>query len=173
MSTQLPASEGLPASVVAIATAAAKAHGVDPALVLAVIWVESRGNALAVSAKGARGLMQLMPATSKDLGVVDAFDPAQNVDAGTRYLKRLLAKYGAERAALAAYNWGPGNVDRTGGKLPEQVETYVQRVLERRGGRGQLDSPFSLSSSGVLCSLRCPSCADELVLELSLKRGGA
>lgn len=169
MSAQLPASE-LPASVVAIANAAARAHGVDPALVLAIIWVESRGNALAVSPKGARGLMQLMPATAKDLGV-DALDPAQNVDGGTRYIKRLLAKYGDERRALAAYNWGPGNVDRTGGKLPEQVETYVQRVLERRGGR-EAGDPFSLSSS-LLCSLRCPSCADALVLELSLKRGGA
>ena len=174
MSAQLPAADGLPASVVQIARAAAQTHGVDPSLVLAVIWVESRGRSEAVSPVGARGLMQLMPQTAKDLGV-DPTNPVQNVDGGVRYLKRMLAKYGDnERAALAAYNWGTGNVDRAyeaGRKWPDQVETYVQRVLTRRGGGRESAAPFSRPpSAALLCSLHCPSCGGDVVLELTLRR---
>jgi hypothetical protein len=118
-----------------LATAAALRHGLDPELVLAVIAVESGFQPAAVSPKGAQGLMQLMPATARSLGVTDALDPAQNVDGGARYLKQLVAEQrGDLTRALAAYNAGPGAVKRHGG-VPPYKETlhYVKRVLRRYG----------------------------------------
>jgi len=113
--------------------AAAGRYGVDRALLMAVIDVESGGNALAVSPKGARGLMQLMPATGAMQGASDLFDPAQNVLAGARLLDSLLATYGEITLALAAYNAGEGAVKKYGGTIPPYAETqrYVQRVLAR------------------------------------------
>jgi soluble lytic murein transglycosylase-like protein len=115
----------------AIAIATARRHGLDPNLVLAVVSVESGFQADAVSHKGAQGLMQLMPATARDLGVADALDPAQNLDGGTRYLRMLVAQYGGDLGkALAAYNAGPGAVKRHGGVPPyRETHHYIDRVL--------------------------------------------
>jgi soluble lytic murein transglycosylase-like protein len=111
----------------------ARRHGLDPALVRAVVAVESGFRARAVSHKGAQGLMQLMPGTAAELGVGDAFDPAQNLDAGVRHLLSLLVRYrGDLRLALAAYNAGAGAVGRHGGVPPyRETRDYVRKVLER------------------------------------------
>jgi cell wall-associated NlpC family hydrolase len=104
-------------------------HGVDPALLAAVATTESSFDASAVSPAGARGLMQLMPATARSLGV-DPLDPAQAVDGSARLLRQLLGRYGGRvDLALAGYNAGPGAVDRYGGVPPyPETRTYVQRV---------------------------------------------
>jgi soluble lytic murein transglycosylase-like protein len=117
----------------ALATAAAKRHGLDPALVLAVANVESGLRPSAVSPKGARGLMQLMPPTARDMGVTDVFDPLQNLEGGTRYLRELLSRYDGDlKRALAAYNAGPGAVDKYKGVPPyRETLAYVRRVLEK------------------------------------------
>jgi soluble lytic murein transglycosylase-like protein len=117
----------------ALAEAAARRHALDPELVRAVVAVESDFHADAVSPKGAQGLMQLMPATARALGVKDAFDPAQNLDGGARHLRALIDQYGGDvKRALAAYNAGPGAVARHGG-VPPYAETreYVRKVLRR------------------------------------------
>jgi hypothetical protein len=115
----------------ALVRAAALRHGLSEALLHAVIKVESNFNPRAVSAKGARGLMQLMPATARRLGVRDVFDPAANIDGGARYLKELLVQFRNDvTLAVAAYNAGPGAVRRARG-VPRFAETvaYVPRVL--------------------------------------------
>jgi hypothetical protein len=121
-------------SVKEIIQAAAKRYGVDPTLVDAVVRAESGYNAKAISPAGAKGLMQLMPATAKSLGVSDAFDPAQNVDGGVQYLKAMLDKYDGDASlALAAYNAGPVAVDQYGGIPPyKETQNYVARVLNYR-----------------------------------------
>jgi Rod binding domain-containing protein len=113
---------------------AAHGNGLDPALILSVVMEESGGDPAARSDKGALGLMQLMPETARELGVEDRSDAAQNLQGGARYLADLLKKFaGKLDVALAAYNAGPGTVDRLGGKIPDFPETrrYVRRVLER------------------------------------------
>lgn len=113
---------------------AATAHSVEPALLHAVIDVESGFAVRAVSSRGALGLMQLMPATARDYGVTDAFDPRQNIDAGAQHLRRLLDRFGQDKAlALAAYNAGAEAVMRHHGRIPPFAETmaYVPRVLQR------------------------------------------
>ena len=108
----------------------ARAHGVAPALVKAVVATESSFNPKAVSAKGAQGLMQLMPATARSLGVEQPLRVEENLDGGVRYLRSLIDRYGDWSRALAAYNAGPRAVDRYGG-IPPYTETreYVDRVL--------------------------------------------
>jgi len=117
----------------ALATAAARRHGLDPALVVAVVQVESGFQPAAVSPKGARGLMQLMPATAAELGVKDAFDPGENLDGGARHLADLVRRYrGDLKKALAAYNAGAGAVARHGGVPPYgETRAYVASVLRR------------------------------------------
>ena len=123
----------------ALAIATARRHGLDPNLVLAVVAVESGFQPDAVSNKGAQGLMQLMPATARELGVADALDPAQNLDGGTRYLRMLVAQYGGDLGkALAAYNAGPGAVKRHGGVPPyRETHHYIDRVLRERAKAGK------------------------------------
>ncbi|MHB0877390.1 MAG: lytic transglycosylase domain-containing protein [Anaerolineae bacterium] len=108
-------------------------YGIDPALVKGLIKAESGFDPAAVSSAGAKGLMQLMDGTAEWLGVTDSFDPEQNVDAGVRFLSALIERYDDEALALAAYNAGPGAVDKAGG-VPEIAETqvYVPRVLAYR-----------------------------------------
>jgi Transglycosylase SLT domain len=117
---------------------AASRHNVDPNLVRSVVKVESNYNPNAVSRKGAMGLMQLMPGTARSLNVSNPFDPAQNVDAGVRHLKRLLENYGGDvPLSLAAYNAGTGAVARSAG-VPHFAETrnYVRRITNLYFGGG-------------------------------------
>ncbi|ANY69977.1 lytic transglycosylase [Paenibacillus sp. BIHB 4019] len=126
-----------------IAQAAAQ-YGVDPALIRGVIRTESGFQPDVVSGAGAKGLMQLMDGTARGLGVTDSLNPQQNIDGGTRYLSFLLRKYnGNEQVALAAYNAGPGRIDRLGittdselmanlDKLPEETQRYIVKVQAAR-----------------------------------------
>lgn len=107
----------------------ARRHRLEPALIHSVIKAESAGDPNAVSPAGAKGLMQLLDSTAASVGVTDVFDPAQNIEGGAVYLKQLVQKYGDIDAALAAYNAGPGAVDRHGGIPPyPETEAYVKRV---------------------------------------------
>jgi hypothetical protein len=101
-----------------------------PELIHAVVAAESDFQPHAVSPVGAQGLMQLMPATAAELGVQDSFDPRQNLLGGSQYLKQLLNKYDGDLdSALAAYNWGQGNVDRKGlAQMPQETRDYLARV---------------------------------------------
>lgn len=109
---------------------ASQKTGIDQSLLQAVVQAESGGNPEAVSPAGATGLMQLMPNTARGLGV-DPTDPKQNVEGGARYLRQMLDRYGDLPRALAAYNAGPGAVDKHGGIPPyRETQHYVQKVLD-------------------------------------------
>ncbi|HNY39857.1 MAG TPA: lytic transglycosylase domain-containing protein [Bryobacteraceae bacterium] len=124
----------------AIVERTAALHGVDPALVHSVIAVESGFNPLAVSPKGAQGLMQLIPATARRFGVTDSFDAKQNIEAGVKYLRYLQDMFQDDKLALAAYNAGEGAVMKYGGVPPyRETEQYVRKVgkkLEAVRGSG-------------------------------------
>ena len=123
-----------PPDVARLVDTIAPSSGLEPQLLLAVISAESGFRAKAVSPKGAQGLMQLMPATARRLGVADPFDPEQNVRGGARYLTELLRMFNDDmRLALAAYNAGENAVLRHGRAIPPYPETrqYVARVMER------------------------------------------
>jgi soluble lytic murein transglycosylase-like protein len=108
-------------------------HGVDPVLIYSIMHRESAFKKMAVSYKGARGLMQLMPATAARFGVRNIFDPAQNIEAGTRYMRWLLNRFGGDVGlALAGYNAGEGAVDKYRGVPPyRETQEYVKRISER------------------------------------------
>ncbi len=118
-------------SFTSIATEKANKYNLDPKLIKAVIKAESNWNPYAISPKGARGLMQLMPSTAYELGVYNSFDPEENIDGGVRYLRYLLNRFNGDVSlALAAYNAGPGRVEKTNSipAIPETVQ-YVRRVM--------------------------------------------
>ena len=144
--TTLESAQSAPAAVLpydALIDRAAQREGVDPALVRAVIQHESGFNPRATSPTGAQGLMQLMPATARGLGVTDPYDPAQSIAAGTRMLGRLVKRYDGDLSlALAAYNAGSGAVERYGGIPPyRETQNYVRNVLatydDARGNAGR------------------------------------
>ena len=120
-----------PAQIDALVSANSTTWQVDPSLVKAIIANESGFDANATSKVGAQGLMQLMPATAAAVGVRDSYDPAQNVAGGTRYLKGLLDRFNGDvRLAVAAYNAGPGAVEKYGDVPPyAETQNYVQNVL--------------------------------------------
>jgi soluble lytic murein transglycosylase-like protein len=124
-----------PARISEMVDQTARAHDVDPLLVHSIIQVESNYNPNAVSPKGAEGLMQLMPPTARMLGVGNSFDPGENIEAGVKYLKQLQDLYKDDRLALAAYNAGPGAVEKFKRSVPPYPETqkYVESVGKRYG----------------------------------------
>lgn len=120
-----------PSQIRELVSDASSRNGVPPGLVNAVVMAESAGNPSAISTAGAQGLMQLMPGTSSSCGIANPFDPEQNMDCGTRYLRSLLSRYNENiELAVAAYNAGPGAVDQYHGVPPfAETRAYVARVL--------------------------------------------
>jgi hypothetical protein len=135
---------------------AASRHSVSPDLVKAVIAAESEFDQYAVSSKGARGLMQLMPDTARRLGVGNSFDARQNILAGTQYLRMMLDQFAGDiELALAAYNAGPGAVQRYGGVPPyRETRGYVSKVSSLLGGFVAVPAP---AQSGAVASFFAPT----------------
>jgi len=144
--SQLPAGTPYASEI----TAAAKANGLDPALLAGLIKQESNFNPTAGSPAGARGLAQLMPATAAGLGVTNVLDPVQSINGGAKYLAQQLKTFGGDVAkALAAYNAGPGAVQRFGG-IPPYAETqnYV-RIVQANAATYRVDTPSTPSYSSA------------------------
>jgi len=117
-----------------IIASAAEAHGVDPMLVRALIQVESGYRPKARSPKGAMGLMQLMPSTAREYKVRNPFEPKANIEAGIKHLRTLIDRFGSSSLALAAYNAGPGAVEKFNGIPPyRETRSYVTRILALAG----------------------------------------
>lgn len=135
-------------SVQSQVSAAAAKYGVPEWLALAVAKAESAFNPSAVSSAGAVGVMQLMPSTAAGLNV-DPYDTSQNIDGGVKYLSQLLSKYGGDTTkALAAYNAGPGNVDKYGGVPPfPETQSYVQKILSAFTGSTGDSAPVGAADS--------------------------
>lgn len=136
------------ASLEEIFTEASERYNVPKDLVKAIAKTESDFNPNATSGSGAQGLMQLMPATARELGVTDAYDPYQNVMGGTKYISQLLDKYdGDVKLALAAYNAGSGNVAKYGGIPPfKETQNYVVKVMNYMNGGVQVpDANYAVS----------------------------
>ncbi|MEJ2697841.1 MAG: lytic transglycosylase domain-containing protein [Candidatus Sulfobium sp.] len=122
----------------------ASKYDLEPGLIRAVIRTESNGDRTAVSKKGAIGLMQIMPATADDMNVGNPFDPKENIEGGTKYLKYLLERFDGDLTlALAAYNAGPATVEKYGGMPPiQETRQYVKKVLSLYNGSGSASSGF-------------------------------
>lgn len=166
--------ESSPAGYVDHVRDASTRYGVPEKLVTAVIRAESGFNPRAVSPKGARGLMQLMPQTASLLGVRDSFDPAENIDGGVRHLRRLIERFSNVPLALAAYNAGENAVTHYRG-IPPYPETqgYVQKVMLFFNGGAGMESPlapivhptyrYTDNDGAVVYSNQPPSAAARLV----------
>jgi soluble lytic murein transglycosylase-like protein len=152
--TALPAAPVVKAPYREFVEAAAARYGVDADLITSVIAVESNFDPKASSRKNARGLMQLLPETAARLGVQNIYDPQENIDAGTRYLRELLQKYSNDLVlALAAYNSGPDRVQRYG-RVPPFAETisYVRRVKRGYDKNKSKASTKTATKAGVMAS---------------------
>ncbi len=124
-----PGTSSCPEELEPLVARAAEKYGIDPAVIKAIMYVESGFRQDAVSRVGAQGLMQLMPGTARVLGV-DPLNPAQNIDGGARYLRQQIDRFGSLELAIAAYNAGPGSVIRHGGVPPySETQNYVANVL--------------------------------------------
>ena len=129
----------------AVSDSAAR-YDISEKLIKAVMQVESGGNHLAISEKGAKGLMQLVDSTAADMGVKNIFDPAENIEGGAKYLRKMLDQFGGDlKMALAGYNAGPGNVEKYGGIPPfDETRTYVNKVINiMNSGNESKDSKLS------------------------------
>jgi len=141
-----------------MANETAERHLIDPALVHAMIGAESAWNPYAVSSKGARGLMQLMPDKASELGVSDSFDPEQNLEGGVRHLRTLLVQYDGDLdLALAAYNAGSGAVSRAGG-VPNYRETrdYVRKITDAYFSSGTNRRPYVVEAKRSVYAVVSP-----------------
>jgi hypothetical protein len=162
-----------PAHIEQLVAKSARAHDVDPLLVQSVIQVESNYNHYAVSPKGAEGLMQLMPATARMLGVSNSFDPAQNIEAGVKYLRYLQSVYKDDRLALAAYNAGPKAVDKYSGTPPfEETRNYVNQVGQRYQTAKQNEAAKNAAQQPAALADEAPAGEKHPKLEQSIDQDG-
>lgn len=145
-----PAAPPSSQSVDEVVNAVSGRHHLDPDLINSVIHAESGFNPRAVSPKGARGLMQLMPQTASRLGVANSFDPSDNLEGGTRYLRELLERYNFDLIkALAAYNAGPGRVEQYHGVPPYyETQAYVARIIRDFNRKKLAERKVALKSAG-------------------------